>query len=512
VTAEDDAPRSADDPAAGAAPQPDVPLVPWEASAPPPAAAESGAGGYPAPPPFTVGALLSDTFARYGADFLRFFLVSAVASALSLLGSFAGPMSSSPFGRPTGFVDVGGLLGLAGFVVGIVGGSTLFALAEGGRDVPFGRAFRRGVERSGWYFLTSLLLGVAFGAAAVVALIPVGLFFFIGRGLALIPVVILVALFVWAALRLSLALPGTVADNRNAIEALKLSWRVSRPSGVWLRLLGAGLLLGLLAAPAALGSLMLIFPALFSGGGQLVLLLVPALGFSLFTPLASLLPFAAYRRLVPPLQPSWTMPQDSTPPVAATAMPAIDAEPAPPPPAAAAPVTQAFKVPPFGTAAKAILGLVLAFDVAGIVAIPYGVAAMERFVREGLPGFPGFPGRPGSNFPGLPGANGAVAPGQVAFGAEADLASCSLRSPMVVATASSEIKWIAVLESQVTPQDEVFLRISRDGQELEITLQDPGTYDCLGSEDGTALLVPGIYTYEVVVNGSIGATGSLFVQ
>jgi hypothetical protein len=194
-------------------------------------------------------------------------------------------------------------------------------------------------------------------------------------------------------------------------------------------------------------------------------------------------------------------------------MPAIDAEPAPPPPpATATPAAQAFKVPRFGTAAKAILALVLVFDVAGIVAIPYGVAAMERFVREGFPGFPGFPGRPGSDFPGLPGANGAVAPGQVAFGAEADLATCSLRSPMFVATASSEIEWIAVLESQVTPQDEVFLRISRDGQELEITLQDPGTYDCLGSEDGDALVVPGIYTYEVVVNGSIGATGSLFVQ
>ncbi|HET9851744.1 MAG TPA: hypothetical protein VFP56_04475 [Candidatus Limnocylindrales bacterium] len=582
MTADAHAPRSGEGPAASA-PGPEAPLVPWEAPTSLAPAAASDAGGYAPPPPFTVGALLSDTFSRYGADFLRFLLVSIVTSALSWLGSFAGPMTSSPFGRPTGFVDVGGLLGLASFVVGIVGGATMFALAEGGRELPFGRAFRRGVERSGWYFLTSLLLGVAFVAVFLIALIPVGLFFFISRELALIPLLILFALFVWVGIRLSLALPAAVADNLNSIEALKLAWRVSKPSGVWLRILAASLLLGLLVAPAALGSLMLVFPAIFTGGGQLALLLVPAAAFSLFTPLASLLSFAAYRRLVPPLQPSgtappvagppsgagappvaqstsveaeltpavpWTTPSAETPPSLLEPAPSLlepapsslesaspplepppsRLEPAPgdqsvdpaaaaattarplPPAAAPPPATPAFKVPRLGTAGKAILALVLAFDVAGIVAIPYGVAAMADFVRDGFPGFPGFPGRPGSDFPGLPGANGEVASGQVAFGAEADLATCSIRFPLFLATASSDVEWIAALENRVTPQDEVFLRISRDGQDLETTLQNPGTYDCLGSEDGDAVDVPGIYTYEVLVNGSVRATGSLFVQ
>lgn len=556
-----------------AAPATAGPLVAWEV---PPTVAPgyaSSAGSYAGgPPPFTVGALLSDTFARYGADLLRLFLVSAVASGLSWAGSFAAPMGSNPF-RPTGFVDVSGLLGLLSFVAGIVGSSTMIALAEGGRPVRFGRAIRRGVERAGWVFLTSLLLGLSFVALFLLALIPIGLFLVISPVLAVVPIIAVFLVFVWVSARLGLALPANVADNLNSIEAVKLSWRVTKPTGVWLRVLGGSILLGLLVAPAALGAILLVFPAMFSGGGQLALLLLPAIAFSLFTPLSLLLSFSAYRRLVPPLQPSWTAAPaapsaavvdlggpaspgsvvESSDVVAPASTPGIDAPPAapetaptvplvpwetsasaePPPTAAVVapasgetwpaaesgsppiepgppPHAPAFRVPRLGTAGKALIALVLAFDVAGIVAIPYGITQMEKFVRDGFPGFPGAPGSPG--FPGFPGAEGFVLPGQVAFGTNADLDSCTIDGQLFFATTAARIEWVAVLEHAVTPQDEVFLRITRDGQELETTLQDPGTYDCLGSADPEPALVEGVYTYEVVVNGTVSSTGSLFVQ
>ena len=538
------------------------PLVAWEAPAVAPSYGSTDGTYAGGPPPFTVGALLSDTFARYGADLLRLFVVSAVASGLSWVGSFAAPMGSNPF-RPTGFVDVSGLLGILSFVAGIVGSSTMIALAEGGRAVGFGRAIRRGVERAGWVFLTSLLLVVAFVALLLLALIPIGLFLVISPVLVVVPMVVVFLGFVWVSARLVLALPANVADNLNSIEAVKLSWRVTKPTGVWLRTLGASILLGLMVAPAAFGAILLVFPAMFGGGGQLGLLLLPAVAFALFTPLSLLLSFSAYRRLVPPLQPSWTdapaMPaaptmdvggppspgpvvdaSDSTPASTPASSPAMDAPPvasdtaqtvplvpwvdpaatatvasAEPLPTAEQPPTAAAAAPPFrvprlGTAGKALIALVLAFDVAGIIAIPYGIAQMEKFVRDGFPGFPGAPGTPG--FPGFPGDEGIVFPGQVAFGTNANLDSCTVESQLIFATTAARIEWIAALERTVTAQDEVFLRITRDGQVLETTLQDPGTYDCLGSVDPEPTLVEGVYTYDVVVNGTVSSTGSLFVQ
>ena len=544
-----------------ATPVPPAPLVAWE---PPPSVpadlsiASSYAGG---PPEFTVGALLSDTFARYGADVLRLFLVSVVASGLSWLSSLLLPATANPIGRPSGFVDLSGLFGLLSFVVGIVGSSTTFALAEGGRAVSFGRALRRGIERAGWLFLTSLLLGVAFFALILIALIPIGLFAIISPVLIVVPLIALALAFLWAAMRLTLALPANVADNLNSIEAVKLSWRATRPSGVWLRILAASLVLGLMVAPAAIGALLLVFPAMFTGGAQL-LLLAPAVVFALFTPLSALLAFSAYRRLVPPFHPSWTEPPpampvtvpasaraiDAPPPPAPAARPTVDAPalatidssaPAPmaaPAPTLAPPVVEAaattlapetaaadasppaaidapgpaFRVPRLGRAGKALIALVLAFDVAGVAAIPYGVARMEQFVRDGFPGFPGAPGSPG--FPGFPTGNAPVFPGQVAFGSAANLDDCTMDNQLLFVTAGTPIEWLAAFERQVTPQDEVFVRITRDGQVLDTALQEPGTYDCLGNDTPDSGLVAGIYTYEVLVNGSVSATGSLIVQ
>ena len=558
-------PAAPSEPVAAAPASPVEPLVAWEPAATALSEGTSSAGAYAGGrPAFSVGALLSDTFARYGADLLRLLIVAAVGSGLTWVSSFAAPVGSNPFSQPTGFVDVSGLLGLLSFVAGFVGSSVMLALAEGGRGLTFGRAIRRGIERSGWLFLTSLLLGVVFIGLFLIALIPLGLFLVISPVLVIVPVIAVFVAFLWASMRLSLALPANVADNLNSIEAVKLSWRATRPSGVWLRILGASLLLGLMVAPAAIGAILLVFPAMFRGGGQLLLLLVPAVAFALFTPLSLLLSYSAYRRLVPPLQPSWAdMPGaapvvgDATaghadapdpalgeegaaalPPVpwvdpaasaaaawapASSEPPLTAASPEPTPTAAAAdataepapvlsaPAAPAFRVPRLGTAGKALVALVLAFDVAGIAAIPYGVAQMETFVRDGFPGFPGAPGGPG--LPGFPGGgDGFVFPGQVAFGSDANFESCTIQGQLFFATAGTSVEWVASLERTVTAQDEVFLRVTRDGQELETTLQASGTYDCLGSRAPGPGLAEGVYTYEIIVNGTVSANGSLIVQ
>ena len=496
-----------------AAPAPASPLVAWEppvATTPVWAATDAGYGD--GQPPFTVGALVSDTFARYGADVLRLLVVSVVATGLSWLTSFAVPAGSNPFAPRTGFVDVTGILGLLTFVAGIVGSSTMLALAEGGRAMPFGRAIRRAIERSGWLFLTSLLIGVTYVAVILIAFIPLALVAVISPLLIVIPLIVLFAVFIWAGVRLLLALPASVADNRNSIEALKLSWRVTRPSGVWLRLLAVTFVLGLLVAPGAIGVMLLVFPsiltAMFSGGGQqsLLLLLAPAVMFSVVTPLSLLAAFSAYRRLVPPADPSWTATVSGEPAVA----PSIESVLGPPP-APAAPPAPVFRVPRLGTAGKALIALVLAFNVAGIAAIPTGITEMAKLVRDGIPGFPGFPGGPGAPFPGVPGA-GFVVPGQVAFGTNANLETCTIDGQLFFATAGTPVEFLASLDRRVTPQDEVFLQVTHDGDVLETTLQDAGVYDCLGSDGPEPGLVPGVYTYEIIVNGTVSATGSLIVQ
>jgi hypothetical protein len=162
-----------------------------------------------------------------------------------------------------------------------------------------------------------------------------------------------------------------------------------------------------------------------------------------------------------------------------------------------------------GIAAQALLALILALDVAGFAAIPYGIGELVRITREGIPGFPG-PNNPG--FPGFPGGGGIVFPGQVAFGRNADLETCTIEGQVFSAAPGTQVEFLAYMERTVTPQDEVFLRVRLDGEELDTTLQDPGTYDCLGSLTPEPTLLKGTYTYEVIVNGQVGASGSLKVE
>jgi hypothetical protein len=377
-------------PPQGPPPEPPVswgpPPVSW---GPPPApVAMTGVGEYGGGrPPFTVGSLLADTFARYGADPIRLFLLTAVPGVLSYGVSFL----TNPLANPQAAFRFGGygvLLGLLIAVVGIVAGATTLALLEGGPGLPFSRALRRGIQRAGWMVLTAIVLGLVFLLVFLVA----GLIFLVGsvaaRNFALTFVLFfaLVLVLIWLGLRVSLALTANVVDNLNTIDALRVSWRVTRPAGVWLRILACGLLLGLLVVPASFGALALELPAMF---GQLSLLVIPAtLLLSALTPLTSTLTYSAYRRLVPPFWPPWVglpapAPGDSS-----------GARTIPPP---------AFAPPRVGAAAKGILALILLLDVVGIVLLAYGLGQVFSggFHLPITPGSP-FPGYPGFTFPPFP--------------------------------------------------------------------------------------------------------------
>ncbi|HUQ43811.1 MAG TPA: hypothetical protein VM451_05275 [Candidatus Limnocylindria bacterium] len=550
----------------------------WASPPPPLSQTRRYAGG---PPRFTVGALLKDSFARYGADPIRLFLVSLVISVVSYgssLASFASnPLlttSGSSLNRP--FVDVSGILGLLNLVVSFVGMGVIYALLEGGPKLPFGRAFARGLHRSGWAFLTVLLLGVAFFVVFLLAIIPGIIFALAGTTAFIIYFFVAFLVIVWLAIRVTLALPAVVVDNLNSIDAFKLSWHATKPAGVWGRVVLAGLALGLILIPATLGGALLILPAIL--GGQPWLLIPVALAFTIVTPLGSTLLYSAYRRLVPPFLPSWAGHAGvATPPDAAAAMPedaaaasAAMAEPvataamamdapveaplspptlaplvdwatpaAPPPPAqgwvqpaapaawaaagvpgapgapgAAAPQLDApaFVEPQLGSGAKAILAVLLAMTIAGVLAVPYVILQFTSGQLQ-LPSFPTFPTSPNGpgtpTSPGFPGLSGNVARGTVAFGTSADLSTCTVDSQTVFMPATNKFFWMAQLTRRTTVSDAVRLRITLDGEEIVNAPQDPGVYDCLGTEQAETGLGAGVYVFEVLINGQVNATGTI---
>jgi hypothetical protein len=366
---------------------PPQPPVSW--GPPPEPMAMTGVGEYGGGrPPFTVGGLLADTFARYGADPVRLFLLTAVPGLLSFGLSFL----TNPFVNPQTAVRFGGLAGLLGLlfaVVGIVAGAATFALLEGGPALPFSRALRRGIQRAGWMVLTAIVLALGFFLVFLVA----GLVFLVvsvasrNIGVIFLLSVTLILVFGWLALRVGLALPANVVDNLNTIDALRVSWRVTRPAGVWLRILACGLLLGLLVVPASLGVFVLELPAMF---GQLPLLVLPSvLLLSALTPLTSTVTYSAYRRLVPPFWPPWVglptpVPGDSS-----------GAGTIPPP---------TFAAPRFGAAAKGILLVILLLDVVGIVVVSsmIGLFVSGAIHLPSLPNSPGSPFYPGFTFPPFP--------------------------------------------------------------------------------------------------------------
>ena len=68
---------------------------------------------------------------------------------------------------------------------------------------------------------------------------------------------------------------------------------------------------------------------------------------------------------------------------------------------------------------------------------------------------------------------------------------------------------MAQLTRRTTVSDEVRLRITLDGEELVNGIQDPGVYDCLGTEAAETGLGAGVYVFEVLINGQVNATGTI---
>ena len=498
------------------------------------------------PPPFTVGALLSDTFARYGADPVRLFLISLGPAVLSYTIAFLAPATVlSPAAIGLSF-----LLSLLSVVVTFVGTAALYALAEGGRAISLAGALRRGLARSGWLFLTLLVTGLAGLLAILVVAIP-AIILIATRSLAALGAIVFFVGFLvlgWAALRVSLAVPAVVVGNLTTIEALSRSWKITRPAGVWLRIFASALVIGLLVSPAGIVAGLLIFTNLLPTPALLVL---ASFIVAFVTPVSTLVLYSAYRRLVPtPASTPLGSPAGWTPPAAAPALdgaaPAVAWSAPPPvpnvltsapapdgpspapeaplaptvpwaPPAttagsdAAAPPGRRFVAPRMATSGMAILVLTLLLGIGGLASIPFAIGS---FFAGGLnlPGGGGFPGFPNaSGFPVFP-ASGNVARGTVAFGTSSSLAICTVEDQTTFAPTGGELVWMASLTRRVTFSDEVRLRITVDGTEVTNVVQDPAIYECLGTEEPETGIEPGVYVFDVLLNGRVDATGTLFVN
>jgi hypothetical protein len=179
---------------------------------------------------------------------------------------------------------------------------------------------------------------------------------------------------------------------------------------------------------------------------------------------------------------------------------------------AAAPDAPPFEEPQLGTGARAIIGVLLAMTLAGVLVVPYVILQLTsgQLRVPSFPTFPTSPNGPGTpTFPGFPGLSGNVARGTVAFGTSADLATCTVDGQTVFMPASNQFYWMAQLTRRTTVSDDVRLRITLDGEELFSAEQDPGVYDCLGTEDPETGLGAGVYVFEVLINGQVNATGTI---
>ena len=505
-------------PADAVPPPPVVPPVAWAASPPTPATAPGIPQFEGGPPPFTVGALLSDTFARYGADPIRLFLISLGPAVLSYAIAFLAPATVL---NPAA-IGLSFLLSLLSVVVTFVGTATLYALAEGGRAISLAGALRRGLARSGWLFLTLLATGLAGLIAIVVIAIP-AIILIATRSLAALGVIVFFVGFLvvgWAFLRLALAVPAVVVGNLTTIQALSRSWKVTRPAGVWLRILAGLLVIGLLVSPPSIGAGLLILTDLLPTPA---LLLLASLVVAFVTPVSTLVLYSAYRRLVPPPAgapldaPATWVPISATAPDAAPdaetpLAPAVTwgAPAAPARPDAAALPGRPFVTPRMGTGGTAILVVTLVLGIGGLASIP---VAIGSFFAGGLnlPGGGGFPGFPSaSGFPVFP-SSGNVARGTVAFGTSSSLTTCTVEGQTNAAPAGGQLVWMASLTRRVTFSDEVRLRITVDGTEVTNVIQDPAIYECLGTEEPETDIEPGVYVFDALVNGRVDATGTLVV-
>jgi hypothetical protein len=420
------------------------------------------------PPEFSIGAILSDAFARYAADPIRLYLVAlppAIASLVGglIVGSEAPDLAS--IGRY--LIDVL-VFGLAAVAVGLLGTSVTFALLEIGPEGDAAAAIGRGVERVGWLLATWILIALAILAVSAAAVIPAVLTFPSIGPLSFVLGFLAVLVAIWLGLRLFLAVPAVVVDRLNAFEAIRLSWAVTRPTAVWLRLLGALIVLGLLVAPASFfaGAIGLVGPL---AGAPAVLLGVA--GVALISPLASALYHAAYRRLVPRIA------------VATTG-------------GAAVPQAVGFDAPVLGTRGRALIGATLVVAIVGLVSVPFTIGAALSRQLDGPDGV--FPGN--------------VPAGTVAFGTSGNLRTCTVQDQFTVAAPFSPVVFMGHLATAATPDDEVRLLITVNGTQIVNEIEERSSYACLGTGQAETDIGAGTYLFQVFLNGQVSAQGTLVVE
>jgi hypothetical protein len=455
---------------------PEGPILAWQAPESPPSLPP---GAYR--PGLSIGSVLTETFARYAADPLRIFgiaVVPGIASAASSLVAGRQPTDLAGLGA---YLSTTLVLTLVVAAVSLLGTSITIALLEGGPGGDLGAAARWGISRVGWLLVTGIAVGLA---AVAVALVIVIVVFALGTTSVLAAVVVgtvAVLVLVCVSARLAPAFTAVVVDRLNVGQAIRLAWQVTRPAGVWLRILGSLLVIGLVIGPAALlASGLTLFNAVpgavATGLSALILIFV--------TPFSTILQYSIYRRLVgPPVQAGMPPGEPEAIPPAPDAMPA-----AVPPHASAA--------PPFGGRARALLGATIVLGVVGLVAAPFAFGAlMARQLSV-----------PGRSFPGN------VPAGSVVFGPTGNLQTCTVNNQTTTAAPFSPIVFMGHFRRPATPLDVVRMRVSVDGTEIVNEVENRGSFECLGISTAETDIGAGHYEFRMFLNDELTAEGLLTVQ
>ena len=452
---------------AGGSQLPQMPVVPWR-----PAAPEDPVDDRGWPAGITIEGVLKDTFARYGADAARIFLVGLVPTVLQML-------DAEPE-RPNLLVGV-----LSVFSTAVV-----LVLADRGPGVPILRAARVAAGRLGWLIVAFIVVGLIVGLAALlpgliivnVAGSNVGLLVVLGL-LAGIPIG-------WVFLRLVLAIPAVVVDDIGIGVALGRAREATPRLGVVVSLFVIVFLVSLAAFPIGLGIGAI---AALEWLPEWLLLVLGGVVVAIVAPLPALAQLSAYRRAFPPepepirrsSRPEWsdTSTEFETEPVKAVPDAAPGVSPAPP--------------PRIGRVARGLIGLTLAGAVTGTGAFVWAIGAS-------------FVGAIGTPVIGTPAT--IVPPGSVLFGPSVDLSSCGVREPFRSMPAGDRFTWVGAFEHQTKPTDRIRLEVKVNGVVALDQEQVSGTFDCLGNDVPERLIGRGLYEFSLYVNGARWSKGTLAVS
>ncbi len=102
--------------------------------------------------------------------------------------------------------------------------------------------------------------------------------------------------------------------------------------------------------------------------------------------------------------------------------------------------------------------------------------------------------------------------GQVLFGTSRGGTGCSIGNATTQVTSTDPVFFVAVMKHHVEPGDSIALRITMGGQPFESYSEEPGAgFDCYRTNEALGTLKAGTYTFEVVRNGDVEASGQLTV-